>query len=80
MKRLMYFIAAVLMVGFLQAQTPTEKKVTTKEVVKKEVKTVTPVTTVEKKVIKVKHVCTTACKDGKHVYKAGEKGYVPPRK
>jgi hypothetical protein len=24
------------------------------------------------------HVCTAACKDGKHVYVKGEKGYVCP--
>lgn len=79
MKKLVSFIAAVLMVGFLQAQT-TEKKVTTKEAVKTEVKTVKPVTKEVKKVVKVKHVCTKDCKDGKHVYKAGEEGYVKPKK
>jgi|GEM_PF-3685296 len=80
MKKLVSFIAAVLMVGLLQAQTTTEKKVTTKKVVKTEVKTEKPVTKEVKKVVKVKHVCTQACKDGKHVYKAGEEGYVKPKK
>jgi hypothetical protein len=69
MKKLMLFFVGIAMVGFLQAQTPTEKKVTTKTTETKEVK----------KVALKDHACTTECKAGKHVYKPGEKGYVAPK-
>ena len=79
MKKFLIIIASVAMAGYLQAQTPTEKKVTTKDVVKKEVKAEKVVDNERKEVQKMalkEHVCTPACQNGKHVYKHGEKGHV----
>ena len=79
MKKFLIIIASVAMAGYLQAQTPTEKKGTTKEVVSKEMKTEKAVVKEGKEVQKMTlkdHVCTPACQNGKHVYKHGEKGHV----
>lgn len=78
MKKFLFILVATAMFGFLQAQTQQVKKTTEKVSVSKDVKTVEHAkapTEVKKQDLKT-HVCTPACKDGKHVYKHGEKGHV----
>ena len=59
MKKLFLSIAVLGMFVVMSAQT-TQTKTTTKSSTKPALK---------------EHVCTAACKDGKHVYAHGEKGH-----
>jgi len=60
MKKLFLSVAVIGMFAVMSAQT-TQTKTTTKSTTKPALK---------------EHVCTAACKDGKHVYAHGEKGHV----
>lgn len=61
MKKLFFSAAIVAMFSVLNAQTAQT--------------TSTPAKKMDKPALK-EHVCTAACKDGKHVYAHGEKGHV----
>ena len=60
MKKLLFAFAALLLAGGMSAQDVQSKSSTT---------------SVAKVTMEKAHVCTDACKDGKHAYACGEKGH-----
>jgi hypothetical protein len=65
MKNFLVLFGAVLFLGAAQAQTTVPKPPTSKS----------DMSTVTTDVNTKEHVCTAACKDGKHVYAHGERGH-----
>ncbi len=65
MKKILVLFGVVLFLGAAQAQTTPPKPPTSKS----DMSTVTPDVNTKD------HVCTLACRDGKHVYAHGERGH-----
>jgi hypothetical protein len=62
MKKLFFSVAVIALFSIANAQTSQSNTMTSKQ-------------SGNKPALK-EHVCTAACKDGKHVYAHGEKGHV----